>query len=116
MDKLISDHAQVEISERVQDFLRALIIPTWQSEPHNQQQNPAEVGDVMMSTSLTAFEYLMSANKLYGTTAAAAATGLGAGGAGFSFFSGGLGMTEFHVIFRLVLPRLQHHSRTYTHT
>jgi hypothetical protein len=42
MDKLISDRAQVEISERVKDILRALVIADWQSEPHHQHQNPAE--------------------------------------------------------------------------
>ena len=42
MDKLISDSAQVEISNRVKDILRALIIDAWQSEPHYQHQNFAE--------------------------------------------------------------------------
>jgi len=42
MDKLISDRAQVEISGRVHDFLRALCIDDWQSEPHHQWQNFAE--------------------------------------------------------------------------
>jgi len=41
-NKLISDRAQVEISERVQDILRTLFIGSWQSEPHQQHQNPAE--------------------------------------------------------------------------
>lgn len=40
--KLISDRAQVEISNKVLDILRALVIGDWQSEPHQQQQNPAE--------------------------------------------------------------------------
>jgi hypothetical protein len=40
--KLVSDRAQVEISGRVQDILRNLIIGDWQSEPHQQHQNPAE--------------------------------------------------------------------------
>ena len=40
--KLVSDRAQVEISDRVQDILRSLIIGDWQSEPHQQHQNPAE--------------------------------------------------------------------------
>ena len=40
--RLVSDHAQVEISGRVQDILRNLIISDWQSEPHQQHQNPAE--------------------------------------------------------------------------
>ena len=42
MDKLISDRAQVEVSERVNDVLRALCIPDWQSEPYHQHQNFAE--------------------------------------------------------------------------
>ena len=42
MSKLVSDCAQVEISKRVIDILRALCISSWQSEPHQQQQNPAE--------------------------------------------------------------------------
>jgi hypothetical protein len=40
--KLISDRAQVEISEHVKQVLRPLHISTWQSEPHQQHQNPAE--------------------------------------------------------------------------
>jgi hypothetical protein len=40
--RLISDCAQVEISERVKQVLRPLHISTWQSEPHQQHQNPAE--------------------------------------------------------------------------
>jgi len=40
--KLISDRAQVEISEKVQDILCTLFIGHWQSEPHQQHQNPAE--------------------------------------------------------------------------
>jgi len=41
-NKLVSDHAQVEISAKVQDILRTLFIGSWQSEPHQQHQNPAE--------------------------------------------------------------------------
>ena len=40
--RLISDRAQVEISNKVLDILRTLCIGDWQSEPHQQQQNPAE--------------------------------------------------------------------------
>ena len=40
--KLISDRAQVEIGKKVLDILRTLVIGAWQSEPHQQQQNPAE--------------------------------------------------------------------------
>jgi hypothetical protein len=36
------DPAQVKISGRVKDILRSLIIGDWQSEPHQQHQNPAE--------------------------------------------------------------------------
>ncbi len=42
MDKLITDSARVEISERVKDILRALCIDDWQSEPNYQHQNFAE--------------------------------------------------------------------------
>ena len=42
MDKLVSDRAQVEISNKVKEVLRYLVIDDWQSEPHYQHQNPAE--------------------------------------------------------------------------
>jgi hypothetical protein len=42
MDTLLSDSARLEISERVKDILRALVINDWQSEPHYQHQNFAE--------------------------------------------------------------------------
>ncbi len=42
MDKLISDSARLEISARVKDVLRALIIDDWQSERNYQHQNFAE--------------------------------------------------------------------------
>ena len=42
MTKLISDRAQAEISNKVQDILRTLVIKSWQSEPHQQHQNFAE--------------------------------------------------------------------------
>ena len=42
MDKLISDRAQVEISKKTLDILRAYAIDDWQSEPHHQHQNFAE--------------------------------------------------------------------------
>ena len=42
MDKLISDRAQVEISNRVHDILHANCIDDWQSEPYHQHQNHAE--------------------------------------------------------------------------
>jgi hypothetical protein len=40
--KLISDRAQVEISERIKQVLQPLHISTWQSKPHQQHQNPEE--------------------------------------------------------------------------
>ena len=42
MDKLISDNARVEISNRVVDILRHLCIDSWQSESYMQWQNYAE--------------------------------------------------------------------------
>ena len=42
MDKLLSNRAQTEIGTWAQDILQALFISLWQSEPHHQQQNPAE--------------------------------------------------------------------------
>ncbi|KAL7580569.1 hypothetical protein ACA910_003691 [Epithemia clementina (nom. ined.)] len=40
--KLISDYAQVEISNKVVDVLRMYEIAQWHSEPYHQNQNPAE--------------------------------------------------------------------------
>ena len=40
--KLINDHSQVEISNKVLDILCALCIGDWQSEPHQQHWNPVE--------------------------------------------------------------------------
>ena len=40
--KLISDHAQVEISKCIQEILHKLYIRSWQSELHYQHQNLAE--------------------------------------------------------------------------
>ena len=40
--KLVSDRAQVEISNKVVDLLRYYCIDSWQSEPHKQHQNPCE--------------------------------------------------------------------------
>lgn len=40
--RLASDRGSVIISERVTTLLRTLCISGWQSEPHQQQQNPAE--------------------------------------------------------------------------
>ncbi|CAJ1940700.1 unnamed protein product, partial [Cylindrotheca closterium] len=41
-NKLVSDRAQAEVSKAVKDYLRWLCIDDWQSEPHRQNQNPAE--------------------------------------------------------------------------
>jgi hypothetical protein len=40
--KLISDSARVETSKEVRGILRTYGISSWQSEPHQQHQNPAE--------------------------------------------------------------------------
>ena len=40
--RLVSDNGSVIIAERVKTILRTLCISAWQSEPHQQQQNPAE--------------------------------------------------------------------------
>jgi hypothetical protein len=40
--KLISDRAQSEISKKALQYLRALVIDSWQSEPHRQNQNTSE--------------------------------------------------------------------------
>ena len=42
MDCLISDHAAEAMSQRVLDVLRHLMIDSWTSETHQQQQNFAE--------------------------------------------------------------------------
>jgi len=44
MDVLISDRAKAEISNKVKDILRTLVIKDWQSEPHNKNQNYGEHG------------------------------------------------------------------------
>ena len=41
-NRLVSDSANVETKGRALDILRALYIGNWQSEPHQQHQNPAE--------------------------------------------------------------------------
>jgi hypothetical protein len=40
--KLLHNSAQVLICNKVQDILRNICIKSWQSDPHHQQQNPAE--------------------------------------------------------------------------
>ena len=42
MKQLISDSAQSEIGKRILAILRTLCIPSWQSEPYQQHQNPCE--------------------------------------------------------------------------
>jgi len=42
MDKLLSDGAQAELSDRAKDVLRALCIDDWHSEAHHQHHNFAE--------------------------------------------------------------------------
>ena len=42
MDKLLSDSAKTEISNKVMDILRAYHISNWHSGPYHQNQNPAE--------------------------------------------------------------------------
>jgi hypothetical protein len=42
VDKLISDRAKAETSERVKQILRALVISAWYSEPYHENQNFAE--------------------------------------------------------------------------
>ena len=42
LDKLLSDSAKTEISNKVMDILRAYHISNWHSEPYHQNQNPAE--------------------------------------------------------------------------
>ena len=41
MDKLLSDSAKTEISNKIMDILRAYHISYWHSEPYHQNQNPA---------------------------------------------------------------------------
>ena len=43
MDKLISDSAKNEISQKVKDILRAYNINDWQSDAYHQNQNPSEL-------------------------------------------------------------------------
>ena len=43
MDKVLSDSAKTEISNKVLDILRAHHISIWHSEPYHQNQNPAEL-------------------------------------------------------------------------
>ena len=69
MDKLISDRAQLEVSKKVLDILRTLIIDDWQSEPYHEHQNPAErryqhikrtTNNVLDRTGAPAFAWLLA--------------------------------------------------------
>ena len=42
MSKLISDYAQVQISNKVKDILRVYHSSNWHSEPYHKNQNPSE--------------------------------------------------------------------------
>ena len=42
MNKLISEYAQVEFSNKVKDSLRMYHSSSWHSEPYHQNQNPSE--------------------------------------------------------------------------
>jgi hypothetical protein len=42
MKQLLSDSTQSEVSKRILDILCTLCIPSWQSEPYQQHQNPCE--------------------------------------------------------------------------
>ena len=68
MNKLVSDRAQVNIGQKALDILRALFIGSWQSEPHQQHQNPAErriqtvkhtANTIMDRTGAPAFTWLL---------------------------------------------------------
>jgi hypothetical protein len=41
-NRLLSDRGQAIISNKVEDILRTFCIDSWQSEPHQHHQNPAE--------------------------------------------------------------------------
>jgi hypothetical protein len=41
-NRLLSDRGQAIISNKVEDILRTVCIDSWQSEPHQHHQNPAE--------------------------------------------------------------------------
>ena len=42
MDEIISDRAQAEVSDRVKDYLRGMVIQHWTSEPYMHHQNFGE--------------------------------------------------------------------------
>jgi hypothetical protein len=59
MDRLISDNAKAQISDRVKDILRTYCIKDWQSEPYKGNQNFAERG---WKDTKTQFKNAMNAN------------------------------------------------------
>ena len=79
MDKLLSDSAKTEISNKVMDILRASHMSNWHSKPYHQNQNPAEwryrtikVGPIQSRTDLVpkpiAGSYALSMCVIYLTT------------------------------------------------
>jgi hypothetical protein len=44
MNRLISNGTKAEVSAPVKEILGTLVIGDWQSEPHHQHQDPAELG------------------------------------------------------------------------
>ena len=41
MGKLVSDYAQVESSNKVEDIFRMVFCSSWHSEPYHENQNPS---------------------------------------------------------------------------
>ena len=77
MDKLLSDSAKTEISNKVMDILRAYHISNWNSEPYHKNQNSAEwryrtikswTNTVMNRSGTTAGSYALSMCVIYLTT------------------------------------------------
>ena len=77
MSILISDYAQVEISNKVKDILRMYHSSSWHSEPYHQNQNPSEwhyrtikawTNTILISTGDTANCWLLCMSYTYSTT------------------------------------------------
>jgi hypothetical protein len=66
MEKRISDGAKAEMSDRVKDILRALVIGDWQSEPYNQNQNFAENRYATIKRPLIGFLIVLVPQPRYG--------------------------------------------------
>ena len=72
MDVLVSDRAKAEISAKVKEVLRTMVIDDWQSEPHNKNQNYCErvwqttqrMGNVILNQSGAPKELWLQALKL----------------------------------------------------